>query len=189
LLDTDARQLLNRRLAALADGDRAAFRPIFETLWPVLYAFCRRYVGDDTAQDATQQALLRVFERASLYDPEREALPWVVAIAWNEMRTLRKRALRRRETSIEAAIEAATARGSAPSEQVAPGPSAPDLLEDAEAVAALRAVLATLPVADAETLLASAGALSRPDISGPTFRKRLERAVKRLRTAWSARDA
>ncbi len=48
---------------------------------------------------------------------------------------------------------------------------------------ALAAALATLRPADAETLLAYARG-ERPDLPGPTFRKRVERALVRLRAAW-----
>src|SRR5207302_10345249 len=96
-MEQGARTELDRLVARLADGDRAAFGPVFEALWPVLRAFCGRAVGAADAEDAAQSALLRVFARAAEYDPEQRALPWVVGIAAWECRTLRRRRDRRRE--------------------------------------------------------------------------------------------
>ena len=44
-----------------------------------------------------QQALLKLFERASEFDPELDALSWALGIAAYEVRTARKWRLRRRE--------------------------------------------------------------------------------------------
>src|SRR2546428_80284 len=49
------------------------------------------------------------------------------------------------------------------------------------------AALDGLPAADVEAILAHIGAAGRPDLPPATFRKRLERALKRLRRAWSER--
>ena len=72
---------LRRLMARLADGDRAAFGPAFALLWPRLRAFAARYVAVADAEDAAQAALLRVFSRASEYDPERDALAWALTVA------------------------------------------------------------------------------------------------------------
>jgi RNA polymerase sigma-70 factor (ECF subfamily) len=52
-----------------------------------------------------------------------------------------------------------------------------------ESAAALERALADLAPADAATLIAYARG-ERPDLPGPTFRKRVERALARLRTRW-----
>lgn len=54
---------------------------------------------------------------------------------------------------------------------------------DAELRAAVHTTLASLSPLDAETLALAMG--DRP--TGATFRKRLERAIGRFRTAWSDR--
>ncbi len=47
----------------------------------------------------------------------------------------------------------------------------------------LAAAISVLPPGDTETLLAYARG-ERPDLPAPTFRKRVERALARLRVAW-----
>src|SRR5437867_2068594 len=95
---------LQELLARLADGDRAAFPPAFTLLWPVTRSFARAFLGDAAgAEDAAQQALVRLFLRASEFDATRDALPWVLGIVANDCRTLRRRAQRRREGPLESA--------------------------------------------------------------------------------------
>jgi hypothetical protein len=65
-----------------------------------------------------------------------------------------------------------------------PSPEADVIARDLERAA--REVLGTLSTIDIETLEASARG-ERPDLPQATFRKRLERALVRLRTAWSTR--
>ena len=170
----------------LADGDRASFHPVFETAWPLLERFCVRLLGGNAADgaDAAQAALMKVFARAAELDPERDALTWMLGIAANEARTLRRRAGRRREVPLDADGAAAAAAGAA-----RPGGTSP---EDAairrDLVAAAAAALATLDDADAETLaLAIEDERGARPVARATFRKRVQRALARLRAAWKAR--
>src|SRR4051812_36910792 len=96
----------------LADGDRSAFEPVYASLWAPLRAFCRRALPADDADDAAQHALLKVFDRASSFEPERDALTWALALAAWECRTLRKRRMRAREVGVEAASAHADAQPS-----------------------------------------------------------------------------
>jgi RNA polymerase sigma-70 factor (ECF subfamily) len=98
VLDAE-RAELRRLMERLADGDRGAFRPAFDLLWPRLRAFGLRYARAD-GEDAAQQALLRVFSRASEYDRERDALAWALGIAAWECRTFRRKRQRRREDAV-----------------------------------------------------------------------------------------
>ncbi|HYL06782.1 MAG TPA: sigma-70 family RNA polymerase sigma factor [Thermoanaerobaculia bacterium] len=166
------REALQRHLERLADGDRDAFHPVFVRLWPLLRGFAARCLPWAEAEDAAQEALVRVFTRAAAFDRGREALPWVLAIAANEIRTARQRRRRRREHPADGLAGRPDA-GRSPEEEAAA----------AELERALGAALATLRPADAETLLAYARG-ERPDLPGPTFRKRVERALGRLRAAW-----
>ena len=75
-LDDAARAELQGDLSRLADGDRAAFDPVFARLWPVLRDLAQRHLPAADAEDAAQRALLRLFERASEFDPGRDALAW-----------------------------------------------------------------------------------------------------------------
>jgi len=175
-MDAESRRRLQEALTRLADGDRSAFHPVFEESWPVVRAFTRAVLrGAPDSDDAAQEALLRVFARASLFDAARPALPWVLGIAFNECRTLRRRRGRRRE-------EALTAAGDVES----PSSLEADVVQ-ADLARAAREVLGGLPPADVETIV---GALegSRPQgVAAATFRKRLERARQRLRRAFKER--
>jgi RNA polymerase sigma-70 factor (ECF subfamily) len=180
-MDRRAQTDLTLALRRLADGERAAFHPVFEAVWPLLLGFARRalpagrYAPED-AEDAAQKALLRVFLRASEFDRRREALPWIVAIAANECRTIRRKASRRREElgAEGAAVEAASA---------APSPEAEAL--DRDLWDAVVAVAGELRPEDQRTLLlALEGGGPEAGVNAATFRKRLQRATERLRAAW-----
>jgi RNA polymerase sigma-70 factor (ECF subfamily) len=176
-MDAAQRRELQDLLARLADGDRAAFPPAFSLLWPITRSFARSLLRDEAgAEDAAQQALVRLFLRAGEFDASRPALPWVIGIVTNECRTLRKKAQRRREDPL-AEAEGEAHAGASPEESAT--------RRDLERAAF--AVLDDLPGADVETILAHVGEAERPDVPAATFRKRLERAVRRLRRAWSER--
>ncbi|PYQ12258.1 MAG: sigma-70 family RNA polymerase sigma factor [Acidobacteria bacterium] len=168
---------LQELLARLADGDRAAFPPAFRLLWPVTRSFAGSFLGDAAgAEDAAQQALVRLFLRAAEFDATRDALPWVLGIVANECRTLRRRTQRRREGPLDAAAA-----------RPAPGPTPEDDATGRDLERAALETLAGLPPADVEAVLAHIGRGERPDLPAATFRKRLQRALKRLRRAWSER--
>jgi RNA polymerase sigma-70 factor (ECF subfamily) len=168
---------LDRDLAALADGDRSAFQPVFRAVWPVVYRFAERTLGSAAdAEDVAQRALLRVFERAVRYDPARPALPFILGIAANECRAARRRAHARRELAVADAPERAD-----------PARDPEEASIERDLVEAAAAVLGALRREDMDTILAAVGASERPAVPGATFRKRLSRAVGRLRQAWSAR--
>jgi RNA polymerase sigma-70 factor (ECF subfamily) len=159
----------------LADGDRAAFEPVYAALWPAVEAFCRRMLGQGTdAEDAAQQALLKVFDRASDFDPAGDALTWALTLAAWECRTLRRRTGRARQAPAEQA-------DSVPID--APSPEEQLITQDLEEAA--REVLGTLSETDRATLRTTVLNETRDrTISGATFRKRRERAFARLREAW-----
>jgi RNA polymerase sigma-70 factor, ECF subfamily len=173
----DERAELRRLMGRLADGDRAVFGRVFALLWPRLRAFAVRYAGPADGEDAAQAAVLKVFSRASEYDPERDALVWALAIAAWECRSMRRRRERRREEPA-LLVELALAQGP-------PAPDTPeDEIIDRDLRAAAAEVLGTLRPLDVETLVAAVGGrVAR----GATFRKRLERALSRFRLAWRAR--
>ena len=164
---------LNALMARLADGDRAAFTPVFRTLWPKVYRLCQHLLHSSAdAEDAAQQAMEKILSRASEFDANRSALPWALGIAGWECRTLRQRHTRRRELSDEAAPDPRD-----------PRPGADDALVERQLVAGAMAALGTLSANDQETLLATyfERAVS---VSGPTLRKRRERALDHLRLAF-----
>lgn len=164
---------LQRCLTRLADGDRAAFRPVFDLAWPRARQVAQRLLPAADAEDAAQTALLKLFQRASEFDPERDALAWIVGIVSYECMTIRKQAWRRREAGA-AALDAVADGAATPEERT--------ISAELEAVAV--ATLGTLRPQDRETLrvaLFGEGARAAPPA---TFRKRLERALGRLRAAW-----
>jgi RNA polymerase sigma-70 factor (ECF subfamily) len=169
------RAALQEELTALARGQRAAFDPLFRRLWPLLRGLAQRCLPAGEAEDAAQEALLRVFSRASEFDPGRDALAWVLGVAAWQVRTHKTRARRRREEAVDTMPE---------QESALPSPEAQALARDLGA--ALERALEELPPADAATLLAYARG-ERPDLPGPTFRKRVERALGRLRSRWRIR--
>ena len=115
---------------------------------------------------------MRVFYRASEFDVQRDALHWVLGVAAWQIRTHRTRTRRRREERISALPDRADG---------APSPETAAMAR--ESAAALERALADLAPADAATLIAYARG-ERPDLPGPTFRKRVQRALARLRTRW-----
>jgi RNA polymerase sigma factor (sigma-70 family) len=160
-------------MARLADGDRAAFDPIYAALWPLLRGFTTRALaGAADADDAAAEVLVKVLSRASDYDCERDALSWVLGIAAWECRTVRQRARRRREEPPSDDTDHASNE---------PSPEEQAIARDLQAAA--EAVISTLRPADAAVLRAVSSG-QRPDVAAATFRKRVERALGRLRLAW-----
>lgn len=163
---------LDTLLGELADGNRAAFKPVFERLWPPVLRLCTSILKSEAdAADAAQQALEKVLTRCGEYDRRRPALPWALAIAAWECRTLARRRQRRRESSDEQAPE------------VAAGPGLEDELVQRELTQAALAALGELSAEDREALLATYWE-EAASVSGATLRKRRERALKRLRDAF-----
>jgi RNA polymerase sigma-70 factor, ECF subfamily len=165
---------LHDSLGRLADGDRAAFRPVFELAWPrVREVAARMMVNAADAEDAAQSALLKLFERAGEFDPARDALAWIVGIVSYECLTLRRKRTRRREQE------------SAPVDAVADGACGAEeslIARELEAVAVV--VLGTLRPEDRETLHVAFFGEGARTVAPATFRKRVERALVRLRAAW-----
>jgi len=174
------RQAIHDDMVRLADGDRSAFDPLFDALWPVVRRFCRRALGDDAdGDDAAQEAMIRVLARAGELDRDRDALTWALGIATWECRTVRRRRQRRlddRELPTDLAGDAGDARPD-------------DIAARRELLAAAADVLDSMSASDAETLWASwtGDPEARAAIAPATFRKRLERALVRFRAAWRSR--
>jgi len=162
-------------MAAAADGERSALEPLFAALWPPVLGFATRFLAGDTAlaEDCAQDALVRLFGQLDRYDRERDALTWALThTAW-QCRTARRRVHRRGEV-------AATAESIIDGAQLA---------EERELVRAALATLAALGPRDAEVILATIADDDelRRTLAPATFRKRLERALARLRLSWRSR--
>ena len=164
------REYLRARMTELADGDRAAFDQVYERVWPLVRGFVGRHLRSAEAEDVAQEALLRVFARASEFDRDRDALAWILGIAAWQIRTHRTRERRRREESLDE--ETHDRRAIDPSPEEAAARRERDLL--------VGQALAALGPSDAATLQ-SYMANERPAIAPATFRKRVQRAVERAR--------
>jgi RNA polymerase sigma-70 factor (ECF subfamily) len=165
---------IQRWMTAAADGDRAAIEPLFQALWPVLVGYATRFLGDPAlAEDAAQEAIAKLFARLPGFDRERDALTWALTHATWECRTLRRRIGRRQEHPH--AAEPADDRGSS--------------AEERELARAAVDALQALGPRDREVIAASVldDDELRRTIAPATFRKRLERALGRLRTSWRSR--
>lgn len=163
---------LDEDMTRLKNGDREAFAPVFKTLWPTMHAFCERALGSGSdADDAAQAALEKMFSRAHDYDVSRPALPWALAFAAWECRTLRKKRIRFKEDALP---EHDVFAASGDPEQDAIGQ---DLKH------ALQSVLETLSPVDRATLeIAFVDDVNQQvSMEKSTFRKRKERALRRLR--------
>ena len=159
---------LDAYMARLADGDRGTFDPLFRALYPrALRVACAR-LGRERAQDVAQASLVKLFAAASEFEPGRPVLPWLYAIVANEIRA-EKRVAARTGESLEAVAEVADA---ADTERAA---------ADAELHRALDAAIAALDAPSAEAIAALLGRTVAPAIAPAAFRKRVSRAVARLR--------
>jgi RNA polymerase sigma-70 factor (ECF subfamily) len=165
------RAALAEQMARLADGDRSAFRPVFDALWPRSRALAVRLVGPDDADDAAQRAIMKLFEQAHRYRRGTDPIAWGLAITAWECRTVRRRRDRGREVALPESVVSS-----------APSPDEQTLLKELEEIAT--AAIGTLTARDRETLaLALDGDPIALPIAGATFRKRRQRATERLRAA------
>lgn len=170
-MDPEQKEELKMLMVRLADGDRAAFDPMFEALWPIVHRFSARALhGSADAEDAAQVAMMKVFSNISRFDPARDPLSWTLGIAAYECKTLRQKRLRRRETS-SSENELSSERASPESEAIA---------RDLEA--AILEFSGSLPEGERKALFAHLAG-RRPPGDNPTFRKRLSRSLERLRRA------
>ena len=173
-MDLASRRRLQDDLIRLADGDREAFHTVFVAMLPLLRRFTSRSLPIGDAEDAAQEALVKVFFRAAEFDRTRDALSWILAIAAYEVKTARRRGQRRRETGTPLEI--------ASLEAPLPTPEEVAIAKDLDA--AIDAAVRQLRPEDAATLRAFASAERPAGVAAATFRKRVERGLTRLRARW-----
>jgi RNA polymerase sigma-70 factor (ECF subfamily) len=167
----EARAEIQALLIRLSEGDRSAIEPAFRALWPILSRFSARALGGAAeAEDAAQQAIVKVFGQVAGFDRTKDAVAWTLTIASYECRTVRRRTGRRREDALDPPAHGATEET----------PEAIAVQRELEQAA--RDVLGSLREEDARAILAAVGD-ARP-AGDATFRKRLQRALGRLRLAW-----
>ena len=164
-------------MAAAADGDRAALEPLFAALWPLSMRYATKLLGDATlAEDCVQDALAALFGQLASYDRERDALTWTLThVTWSA-RTSRRTRQRRREDAAHTEVSSGYVDGVS-------------LVEKREIVRAAVIALEALPARDLDVIVASLTDDDelRAGLAPATFRKRLERALARLRSTWRSR--
>ena len=72
-------------LERVAAGDRVAFRSLYLAAGPKLFSICKRLMRDPAAaEDALQDAMVRIWEKSPLFDRARgDAMGWMVALTRN----------------------------------------------------------------------------------------------------------
>jgi RNA polymerase sigma-70 factor (ECF subfamily) len=167
-----ARAHVQTLLQRLADGDRSAIEPAFVALGPLVRAFAARALPRSMdAEDAAQSALTKLFEQVRDFDPSRDGVAWALAVVHFECRTIARRAQRRREQALDPETHAPSTTDTPES-----------LMGRRELEAMARELFSDLGDDDARTI-AAAIEDERPRADA-TFRKRLQRALARLRLAW-----
>ena len=132
-------------LAGVARGESEAFASLYDRLSPRAYGLALRMTGDASgAQDAVQEAFLRVWLRASSFDAARgSACAWLLGIVRNAVLDQ----LRSGDAHVRALRRAAEARSVERAPENAEAP-----LESLQARASLCTALGQLPAAQRRTL-------------------------------------
>jgi RNA polymerase sigma factor (sigma-70 family) len=109
-----ARRELTAVMRRLADGDRAALKPLYDRTSAKLYGICLRVLGDEAdAQDTLQDIYLTVWKRAGLFDPDKaSAITWLSVLARNRAID-RLRSRRAPAAELDSALDIADERPSA----------------------------------------------------------------------------
>jgi RNA polymerase sigma-70 factor (ECF subfamily) len=80
-------------------GDAAATRQLIEKFQGDVYGLCVRLLHDKhEAEDASQEAFIRVFRHLRRWDASRPLRPWIMSIAVNRCRTMLSRRVRQPDT-------------------------------------------------------------------------------------------
>jgi DNA-directed RNA polymerase specialized sigma24 family protein len=162
---TPSERELDRLMDRLADGDRAAFDPLFRALWPRALAAGKRRLEASSASDAAQATMMKLFARAPEFTRGAPVLPWFYAIVANEIRAVMRRV--KPEVAVDESL---------PAEGHPEG-----LAVERELRAAVAQAVQALDAASAEAIAALLGETARPAIDEAALRKRVSRAYAKLR--------
>lgn len=164
---------LDALAARLASGDRIAFDPLYAALLPRALRLARMKMNEEVASDVAQNALMKVFARASDFEPGRPVLPWFYAIVANEITSARRKSARDvPNENIEI-----TGEQNAETEMI-----------QRELSRSLDLAIETLDDASARAIAAMLGREPMPAIAPATFRKRVSRAYAKLRLILGGSD-
>jgi RNA polymerase sigma-70 factor, ECF subfamily len=88
-INQDAHDLASVR--GCLDGDSASFAPIVERYHRVLYTVALRMLGNRAdAEDATQAAFIKSYEKLRTFDPTRRFFSWLYRILLNQCHDVRR---------------------------------------------------------------------------------------------------
>jgi RNA polymerase sigma-70 factor, ECF subfamily len=174
------RELMTVHLVAVGRRrDREAFAALFRFFAPRLKSyFLRLGTQPRTAEDLVQETMLRIWDRAGLYDPARaQASTWVFTVARN-LRLDSLRGERHPEPESEALLAGLADEGE----------DAEALLDSARREERVQMALASLPAEQIEILRLSffedvphAEIARRLELPLGTVKSRIRRALRRLR--------
>lgn len=141
----ERRARLTAALEAVARGDRAALREVYDLTSAKLFGVCLRICQDrEIAADIVQETYLKVWQRAGRFDPAKASpITWLCAIARNGAIDW-CRTHRLATTGIEAADAVVDDR-----------PSAPDLIETEQGEARIAYCLEALGGSPADAIRAA----------------------------------
>ena len=167
-------------IAAIAAGDTAALRRLYDRLGPRVRAVAGRALGNPSdADDVVQETFVEVWHRAHTFDPSRgSVVSWVTMIG--HRRAIDR--LRRRGTR-------PTAAPSATAPVVAGGDSPHETAADRQARARIAAALAELPAEQRQAIelmyfegMSQSEAAAHLGAALGTFKSRVRAAMARLGT-------
>jgi RNA polymerase sigma-70 factor (ECF subfamily) len=171
-MDAERRRQIQAWMVQFADGELAAFQPLFDALWPVLLAFTSRTLERRAdAEDAAQAAMVKMFSRIADFDRGRDGVSWALGIASYEVMTVRKQRARRREAG-SGALDRLEQHGA----------DVEDGMMGDELRGAVLTLVGELPDRDQAALAYAFTGTTPP--TDETSRKRRFRALERLRAAW-----
>jgi RNA polymerase sigma-70 factor, ECF subfamily len=166
------RRAIHAAMVRFAEGDRAAFRDVFQSLWPILAKFAAGSLSNRSdAEDVAQRALIKLFAQIMDMDREKDGVAWAMAIAAYEVMTFRRALNRRREQNVETLM-------GVPDDD----PLADQRLAKEQIRAAVRQAIGDLSPQDQEALTVMLDEV--PVTFSETLRKRRYRALQRFRALW-----
>jgi RNA polymerase sigma-70 factor (ECF subfamily) len=171
-------------LAAVAEGDVAAFEQLYDRHAPLLYATLLRILSNpEDAKEVLQEAFVKAWNDATRYDPSRGSeVAWLISIARSRgidrIRSRRVRGDREKDAARDNSIRAAAVEGLA----------ADSAIVASEEQRAVRAALAEIPDAQRQALeMAYFDGLSQSEIAEKlgmplgTIKTRMQLGMRKMR--------
>lgn len=89
-------------LARFCAGEAAAYGDLLKRFQREIYAYLRRYLGQDAlADDVFQNTFIQVYQKAKQFDKTRKVRPWLYAIATHQAIDMLRRINRRTAVSLD----------------------------------------------------------------------------------------